>query len=142
MKKWILFLLLIGLVITGYKYADSRHEVKDLQSSIDAKFRYELSEVLGSLNKEMDDYTYRSFLSNMSDAAALSDLTSYEEQNDELDVSLYSLFVALREEKSKDKVLARADELREVFKVLVMEPANKEATDQINQITKETFFTE
>ncbi|GKU78975.1 hypothetical protein L3i20_v233720 [Paenibacillus sp. L3-i20] len=67
----------------------------------------------------MNDYAYRSVLSSVSNVASISDLTSYEEQNDNLDISLYNLYFSLREDKSKDKVLSRAVELRDTFTVLV-----------------------
>lgn len=142
MKKWIVLtsVFFIGLIVMGYNYVERKNEAKDLQSAIDAKFRAELNKVYGTIISEMNDYTYRSFLANLSSAASISDLTSFEDQNDDLDISLYNLFISLREEKSKDKVLARADELRDAFSILVTEPANKEATDQIIEITDETFF--
>ncbi|AEI41681.1 hypothetical protein KNP414_03123 [Paenibacillus mucilaginosus KNP414] len=88
----------------------------------------------------MNDDTYRSVLSSVSNAASISDLTSYEEQNDSLDISLEYLYISLREDKSKDKVLSRADELRDIFLVIMTDPASKEATDKILKITEETFL--
>ncbi|AEI44528.1 hypothetical protein KNP414_06004 [Paenibacillus mucilaginosus KNP414] len=53
-----------------------------------------------------------------------------------------NLYIALREDKSKDKVLSRADELRDIFILLVQDPASKEAVEKIIDITEETFFKE
>ncbi|RCW38755.1 hypothetical protein [Paenibacillus prosopidis] len=144
MKKWAfcISLLFLGLIIMGYNYVEGNTKAQNLQNSIDTKFKYELSNVLGSLSMMMNDYTYRSVLSSVSNVASISELTSYEEQNDNLDISLYNLYISLREDKSKDKVLSRADELRDVFMVLVTDPASKEATDKLIQITDETFFKE
>jgi hypothetical protein len=89
---------------------------------------------------EVNDYTYRSMISSVSNAAAISELTSFEKLNDDLDISLYQLYIALREERSKDKVLLRIEELREIFSMLVRDPINHEATDRIIQINNDTFF--
>ncbi|KRE88284.1 hypothetical protein ASG89_34870 [Paenibacillus sp. Soil766] len=142
--KWAFFIsfLVLCFIIMGYNYVKGSTKAQDLQNAIDTKFKLELSHVLSSLSMKMNDYSYRSVLSSVSNVASISELTSYEEQNDNLDISLYNLYISLREDKSKDKVLSRADELRDVFTVLVRDPASKEATDKIIQITDETFFKE
>ncbi|MGF7033584.1 hypothetical protein J2T17_004532 [Paenibacillus mucilaginosus] len=137
MRKWafLIALLVAGLAISGYSY----FKAQKLQTSIDNRFKHELSSVLSNLSLTMNDDTYRSVLSSVSNAASISDLTSYEEQNDSLDISLEYLYISLREDKSKDKVLSRADELRDIFLVLMTDPASKEATDKILKITEELF---
>ncbi|MNL62478.1 hypothetical protein D3C87_1865030 [compost metagenome] len=70
----------------------------------------------------------------------MSELTSFEEINDDLDISLNDLYISLREEKSKDKVLARIEELRGIFLMMVQDPTSKEATNNLIQIANETFF--
>ncbi|WP_141505293.1 hypothetical protein [Paenibacillus luteus] len=144
MKKWafLISLLILGFIIMGYNYVEESTKAQNLQNSIDTKFKHELSNVLGSFSMMMNDYTYRSVLSSVSNVASISELTSYEDQNDNLDISLYNLYISLREDKSKEKVLSRADELRDVFMMLVTDPASKEATDKLIQITDETFFRE
>ncbi|MCG7214377.1 hypothetical protein [Paenibacillus mucilaginosus] len=138
MRKWafLIALLVTGLAISGYSY----FKAQKLQTSIDNRFKHELSSVLSNLSLTMNDDTYRSVLSSVSNAASISDLTSYEEQNDSLDISLEYLYISLREDKSKDKVLSRADELRDIFLVIMTDPASKEATDKILKITEETFL--
>ncbi|AFH62465.1 hypothetical protein ACVNS2_17615 [Paenibacillus caseinilyticus] len=138
MRKWafLIALLVAGLAISGYSY----FKAQKLQTSINNRFKHELSSVLSNLSLTMNDDTYRSVLSSVSNAASISDLTSYEEQNDSLDISLEYLYISLREDKSKDKVLSRADELRDIFLVLMTDPASKEATDKILKITEETFL--
>lgn len=89
---------------------------------------------------QVDDYAYRSIISNVNSLAVMSELTSYEELNDDLDISLHNLYISLREEKSKEKVLARNEELREIFFTMVQDPASKEATNKLIQIAHETFF--
>lgn len=64
----------------------------------------------------INDYTYRSMISSVSNAAAISELTSFEELNDDLDISLNQLYISLRD------------------------PINHEATDRIIQINNDTFF--
>lgn len=89
---------------------------------------------------EVNDYTYRSMISTVSNVSAMSELTSYGRINDNLDISLNYLYISLREEKSKDLVLLRVDELRDIFNLLVQDPSSQEATDKIIEITKEVFF--
>jgi aspartyl-tRNA synthetase len=132
--------LSLSLVIVGFKFVESQSLRKELQNSIDSSFRYQLSNVLGSFSMEVNDYTYRTMISSVSNVAAMSELTSFEEINDNLDISLNYLYISLREEKSKDKVLLRIEELREIFNIMVQDPVNHEATDRIIQITNETFF--
>ncbi|MBH5316772.1 hypothetical protein I6N90_02970 [Paenibacillus sp. GSMTC-2017] len=144
MKKWVylsLFLVL-GFIILRFIYVDDNTEARNLQNAIDAKFKGELSSVRDSFGMVMNDYTYRSVLSNVSNVASISELTSYEEKNGDLGISLHNLYISLREDRSKDKVLSRAEQLMEIFTVLVTDPASKEATDKLLQITDETFFRE
>lgn len=138
--KVILLLSIIGFIFTGLKYLEVQNRNKELQNAIDSTFKYQLSNVLNSFSVVVNDYTYRSMLSSVSNAASMSELTTYEEVNDDLDVSLYHLYLSLREEKSKDLTLSRIEELREIFFTLVLDPTSKEATDKLNQINKETFF--
>lgn len=126
----------------GYNYVEEHTKARSLQSSIDAKFKFELSQARDSFSMVMNDYTYRYVLSSVSNVASSSELTSYGEQNDDLDISLHNLYISLREDKSKDEVLSRADELRDIFMELVNDPASKEATDKLIQIADETFFRE
>ncbi|SEM50067.1 hypothetical protein SAMN05518847_1012 [Paenibacillus sp. OV219] len=79
-------------------------------------------------------------ISSVSSVAAMSELTSFEDVNDDLDISLHNLYISLREVKSKDRVLARTEELHEVFFTLVQDPSSKEATNKLIQIANETFF--
>lgn len=143
MKKistYIIVLLTLSLIILGSKFVESQTQRKELQNSIDNSFRYEISNVLHSFSMVVNDYTYRSMISSVSNAAAISELTSFEELNDDLDISLNQLYISLREERSKDKVLSRIEELREIFSILVRDPINHEATDRIIQINNDTFF--
>jgi len=143
MKKigtYIIVLLTLSLIILGFKFVESQNQRKELQSSIDNSFRYEISNVLQSFSMVVNDYTYRSMISSVSNAAAISELTSFEKLNDDLDISLNQLYISLREERSKDKVLSRIEELREIFSMLVRDPISHEATDRIIQINNDTFF--
>ncbi|MEK3885789.1 hypothetical protein [Paenibacillus sp. PL2-23] len=56
--------------------------------------------------------------------------------------ALFYIFMRLyfRNSGSKEKVLARIDELRDIFFLLVQEPASKEATNKLLIIVDETFF--
>ncbi|MCZ1267289.1 hypothetical protein [Paenibacillus tundrae] len=143
MKKistYIIVLLTLSLIILGSKFVESQNQRKELQNSIDNSFRYEISNVQHSFSMVVNDYTYRSMISSVSNAAAISELTSFGKLNDDLDISLYQLYISLREERSKDKVLSRIEELREIFSMLVRDPINHEATDRIIQINNDTFF--
>lgn len=139
-STYIIILLSFFLVILSFKFIESQSQKKELQSSIDNSFRHQLSNVLGCFSMQVNDYTYRSMISSVSNVAAMSELTSFEDVNDDLDISLYNLYISLREEKSKDKVLARIEELNEIFFTLVQDPTSKEATNKLIQIANETFF--
>ncbi|MGI2297568.1 hypothetical protein [Paenibacillus sp. GXUN7292] len=136
----IIIFLSLGLIVIGFKYIESQSARKELQSTIDNSFRQQLGGVLGSFSMEVNDYTYRSMISTVSNVSAMSELTSYGRINDNLDISLNYLYISLREEKSKDLVLLRVDELRDIFHLLVQDPSSQEATDKIIEITKEVFF--
>lgn len=134
----ISFLIILGFIFMGYNYVVEHNKARSLQGSIDAKFKFELGQARDSFSMEMNDYTYRSVLSSVSNAASSSELTSYEKQNDDLDISLYNLYLSLREDKSKDKVLSRADDLRDIFAMLVTDPSSREATDRLIRIAGES----
>jgi hypothetical protein len=145
MKKrpFHLILLIFSLVLCillSLKYIETKNSKDYLQESVDQTFKYQLHQVLSSLSMKMSEYSYRTLLSSVSNASSLSELTSYEDMNDNLDISLHNLFIALREERSKDKVLLRLDELREIFVVLVQDPVNHEVTERLIRINIETFF--
>ncbi|REE68761.1 hypothetical protein A8990_13627 [Paenibacillus taihuensis] len=138
--KYILIVLSLCFAVLLYKYVESHGQKKELKSAIDAAYKVQLSKTLESFSMEVNDYTYRSMISSVYSVASMSELTSFEKANDDLDISLYNLYYSLREEKSKDKVLARIDDLHEVFFKMVLDPASKEATDKLIQIANETFF--
>lgn len=140
LNSFIIIFLSLGLIVIGFKYIESQSARKELQSTIDNSFRQQLGSVLGSFSMEVNDYTYRSMISTVSNVSAMSELTSYGRINDNLDISLNYLYISLREEKSKDLVLLRVDELRDIFHLLVQDPSSQEATDKIIEITKEVFF--
>ena len=70
----------------------------------------------------------------------MSQLTSFEKTNNNLDISLHNLYISLREEESKELVSSRVEELRDIFSILVQDPSSHEATDKLIQIANETFF--
>lgn len=145
MKKWAFFfisILILGMIIMSYKYDEANNKAQNLQNTIDEKFKMELSSVYSSFNTKLDEMAYRSALSSVSTAASISEITSYEDQNDNLDISLYNFYHALRNDESKEKVLARADEVRDIFTMLFLDPASKEATDKLMQINNDTFFSD
>lgn len=140
MKKILLILLIFSLRFISFKYIETNKSKQELQNSIDKAFKYQLSKIRDSLSLKVDESSYRMILTSTSNAATMSKLTSYEDVNDNLDISLHNLYISLREEKSKNKVLARTAELRDIFLKLVDEPTNKEALDNLMKITDETFF--
>ncbi|KZS44026.1 hypothetical protein AWU65_28545 [Paenibacillus glucanolyticus] len=143
MKKkstYIIILLTLSFAILLIKFIESQSQKRVLENSIDTAYKVQLSNVLGSFSLQVNDYTYRSMISSVYSVAVMSKLTSFEEVNDDLDISLYNLYISLREEKSKDKVLARVEELHEIFSKMLQDPASKEATNKLIQISNETFF--
>lgn len=139
-SKYLLIVLLIALFVLSFKYIETINQKIKLQDSIDLTFRAQLGKVLDSFSMVVNDYTYRSMVSSVYNVAMLSELTSYEEINDNLVISLYNLFISLREEKSKDLTLLRIEELREIFFELVQDPTNQKSTDRLSQIVSDTFF--
>lgn len=135
-----LVLCIAYLIFTILQYDKVKDQNEELQKANDALFKVQLNNALSSFEMEVNDYTYRSMLANVSNAAVLSELTTFEQANDDLDISLNNLYIALREDKSKDLTLARIDELRNIFTMLVRNPASKTATERMNWITDETFF--
>ncbi|MNL22805.1 hypothetical protein D3C87_1441650 [compost metagenome] len=139
-STYIIILLILCFAILLFKFFESQNQRNELQNSIDTAYKLQLSNVLGSFSMEVNDYTYRSMISSVYNVAVMSELTSFEKINDDLDISLYNLYISLREEKSKDKVLVRIEELHEIFFKMIQDPASKEATNKLIQIANETFF--
>ncbi|MDQ6419127.1 hypothetical protein RB620_06705 [Paenibacillus sp. LHD-117] len=140
-KKYAMIIILfLSTIILCYKFIESQSHRKDLQNSIDLAFKNQLSHVLSSFSMQVNDYTYRTMISSVYNVAAMSELTSFEKSNDNLDVSLHNLYISLREDKSKDKVLNRVEELHDIFFILVQDPSSHEATDKLIQLSNETFF--
>lgn len=139
-RNIIIVFLSLCLVVLCITVAVAHKQKNELQASIDATFKNYLAHASGSLNSEVNEYSYRSMIANLSSAAAISELTSYEEINDDLDISLFNLYTSLREDKSKEKVLEQIEELKRVFAIMVQDPANKDATNRLIRIANETFF--
>ncbi|MEK3885787.1 hypothetical protein [Paenibacillus sp. PL2-23] len=99
-SKYIIIILTICLGIMSLLLVESQRQKKGLQDAIDRAYVMQLNNVLGSFSMIVNDYTYRSMISDVSKAATNSELTSYKGINDELDISIYNLFIALREDKS------------------------------------------
>ncbi len=143
MKKnstFIIAILMLLVVYLGYKVIVTETNNSDTQRLNDQAFRYQLGKVLGSFSMEVNDYTYREMIASVYSVASMSELTSYEDINDNLDISLHNLYISLREDKSKDLVLSRIDELRNVFNTMVQDPSNQKATEKLIQIANETYF--
>ncbi|ANE46524.1 hypothetical protein SY83_09800 [Paenibacillus swuensis] len=137
MKKistYLIIILSLSVIILGFKHYESQSQKKDLQNSIDHAFKSQIYNVIGDLSVKLDDYTYKFVISSVSNAATLAELTSYEEMNDDLDISLQDLFVKLREGKPEDLTTSRIDELREIFHIMIQNTANPDATDRLMQI--------
>lgn len=139
-QKYIIISLTICSAILLFKLVQSLDHKRDLENSIDAAYKQQLNNVLGSFSMQVNEYTYRSMISSVYSVAEMSELTSYEKVNDDLDISLHYLYISLREEKSKEKVLARTEELHDIFFMMVQDPTSKEATNRLIQIADETFF--
>lgn len=136
----IIVLLSLSVCILSFMLVESQRQRTEIQNSIDLAFKYQLSNALSSFSMEVNDYSYRAMISSVYNVAAMSELTSFEESNDDLDISLHNLYISLREDKSKDKVLARTEELHDIFFQLVQDPDSHEATDKLFKISNETFF--
>jgi len=118
-NAYIIAILAVLVVFLGFKVIVSENNNSEIQRSIDQTFRYQIGKVFGSFSKEVNDYTYREMIASVYSVASMSELTSYEGINDNLDIGLHYLYISLREEKSKDLVLSRIDELRDVFNTMV-----------------------
>ncbi|WP_271755167.1 hypothetical protein [Cohnella sp. JJ-181] len=137
---YIIIVLSMCCAIFLFKFIESQDQRRDLENSIDVAYKQQLSNVLGSFSMQVNEYTYRSMISSVYSALEMSELTSYDKVNDDLDIGLHYLYISLREEKSKEKVLARTEELHDIFFMMVQDPTSKEATDKLIQIADETFF--
>lgn len=138
-SKYIIIVLSICSLLLGMKVIEYHNLKKDLQDSIDNSFKYQLNQVLNSFSMIVNDYTYRSMISSLSAATATSGLTTYQKINYDLELSLHQLYISLREDQSKNKVLEHTDELRELFFILFQDPVNREATDKIFRIAEESL---
>lgn len=139
-KTYIIYILLICSAVLLFSLVKSVEQRKNLQNSIDYAYMQQLHNVLGSLSLLVEEYSYRLMISSVYSVSQMSELTSYEKINDDLDISLHYLYISLREEKSKEKVLARIEELHDIFFIMVQDPTSKEATNRLFEIANETFF--
>ncbi|WP_020615531.1 hypothetical protein [Paenibacillus daejeonensis] len=139
-NTYIIAILSVLVVILGFKIISSENINRDIQRLNDQTFKHQLGMLIGSFSVEVNEYTYRGMIASVYSLASMSTLTSYEDINDDLDVSLHNLYISLREERSKALVLSRIDELRDLFYIMQQDPSNQKATDKLIEITNETFF--
>jgi hypothetical protein len=139
-QLYIIIALSICSAILLYKFVETLDQRRDFEHSIDAAYKQQLNHALESFSMQVNEYTYRSMISSVYSVAKMAELTSYEKVNDDLDISLHNLYISLREDKSKEKVLARTEELHEIFFMMLQDPTSKEATNRLIRIADETFF--
>ncbi|MFC5528881.1 hypothetical protein [Cohnella yongneupensis] len=139
-STYLILALIIILIYFSLKLSSSQNQRIELQNHIDFKYKSQIGLVLGSFSTIVDDYTYRDMISNVLSLSVMSELTTYEKKNDDLDISLHNLYISLRENRSKDKVLARVDEVREAFFIMSQDPSSREATNKLIEISNDTFF--
>jgi hypothetical protein len=119
---------------------ENKHNLNYLQVSVDQAFRTQLSEIHSNLSLELNDYSYHRARESVAGARAIAYLTTYEEENDLLDIAFDHLYITMREDKSQPKVKENIEELREIINILNMNPKNKEALDKILAFSDKTYF--
>ncbi|WP_166243114.1 hypothetical protein [Paenibacillus turpanensis] len=139
-KRFTYIVLIITLLVVGFAFMNVHHAKKELQASIDQTFKSNIGRVLDSLSLKASEDSYRMILASVLSAASMAEITTFEANNDDLDIALHNLFIALRNEQSREKVLQRTQELHDLFFKLMTSPDSREATDKLLQIANETFF--
>ncbi|MBM7568443.1 hypothetical protein [Paenibacillus sacheonensis] len=127
--------VILGIVLFNDIRArsDSDERLRFVQQMADNSFRYQLGEAASSFGKDMDEdeASFHQCVAAVSAAAALAKLTSFEKQNDGIDVVLDGFGKNLLNPSNRAAVLGKAPELRELFAKLNQNPADKETTNKL-----------
>lgn len=141
----LMIVALVILVVLGIKYKNLSAEQDSQQRQIDNAFKTSLNFAMsgfavdfqGSQDENLTEYSYNEAMSNLAAAAQLSNLTTYEDENDYLDISLFGLYKLMEQKEYKQSVVKRAKAIYDNLLKLTQNPADKEATKSIIKLTDE-----
>ncbi|BBI31892.1 hypothetical protein [Cohnella abietis] len=150
-KKYITGIFLIGAlailtIVFIFSNQQNKKKLHDIHNQIDQAFIYQIGETESSLNRidlsEPNDVLreYPKLISQLSAVSALSRLTSYEKENELLNGSLYSLYIALLQPENNQEIINTINSdtiqtLRETLKQLHDDPLNNEITKKIANLS-------
>ncbi|BBI34158.1 hypothetical protein [Cohnella abietis] len=131
----IILMVLLGFCINSKVSSDNKAEA--IQDRIDKTFVYQLGEAASSFGRDLsndDNSDYENCVASVAAASSVANLSSYEDDNDLIDLALDSLYRAMLNSDKKENVIHNAVTIREIFVKLNVNPADTEATSELSKV--------
>jgi type V secretory pathway adhesin AidA len=116
---------------------DKHDSSENYQDMIDRTFKYQLSEVVASFSVELtgeNNTGYNECIASVAAASALSGLSSFEQENDLIDIGLNNFYKAMLNPDNKEKVIKNIKSIRDIINKLYMNPTDVKTTDELNNL--------
>ncbi|MFF2091353.1 hypothetical protein [Paenibacillus sp. NPDC058174] len=132
-------ILILAAIILLFSIFSLVKKQEAVQNKIDRTFIEQLSNVITGFSMKLTGdegiSSYQRCIASVAAAAAMSPLTSYEEENDELDIALHNLYMAMLNADYKEEIVSNDALFRELFLNLSRNPKDKGTTDAIIKFT-------
>jgi hypothetical protein len=137
-------IIILGVFLTYWMILKSKSDDKlnFKQEMIDKTFKYQLGESASSFGKELSDgnnNNYEQCVASVAAASSLAKLSSYEANNDSIDVGLDGFYKALINADKKEVVIKNAEEIRNIFIKLNLDPTDSETTKELNNLVQSFY---
>lgn len=127
----VVIVILAVALVQNIKARNSNHESRRfLQQMADNAFRYQLSLIATSFGKDLDEdeASYNQCVAAVSSAASLAELTTFEKQNDSIDLVLDHFSKNLFNPANRETIVQHSAQLREMFAKLQLNPEDAATT--------------
>ncbi|EFM09682.1 hypothetical protein PaecuDRAFT_3731 [Paenibacillus curdlanolyticus YK9] len=135
---YIILLILLASYIVSIKINDTNQQsrINEIQKNINDTFLYQISQFNTCLNiQTFEGEDYKKCLSSVSTASTLSNLTSFEKNNDLLDVTLNKFYIALLNLKDVSIINKNSSTLADIFSAMHNNPEEEKVTNSLLEFT-------
>jgi hypothetical protein len=141
----LIIILLFSLLWLSVRYVNLSSKYNLQQENINKTFISSLGIAISGFAVDLNStsnesnarYMYNESMSNLVSATKLVRFTTYERENDSLDVALHSLYNLMEQDKYKKSIIAKSIQIHDNLVKLSLDPTDKESTDNISKLADE-----
>jgi hypothetical protein len=138
----VIIILVVFLIYCVNLKSNSEDKLKYKQYTIDITFKYQLGESASCFGTDFNDgnnSNYERCVASVAAASSVSKLSSYEANNDGIDVGLDGFYKAMINADKKEMVIKNAEEIRNIFIKLNIDPTDSETTKELNNLVQSFY---